>query len=273
MNQYTKVKFEEGCIILPNGRKFAAESTGCVIYKTRDYKAFSIVQKNRLINASHVNKLKSSIEKHNLLRANPITVNQWGEVIDGQHRLTAAEQLGEYIYFYIAYDVNQQAIHIINKLRKNWDSNSYLQSHIQGIPSGKAHSTAYTVVNQISKAYNCSVAIALSMLCIQTKGPNKDDFINGNLAIPNDETIKTANRVGQVMLAMDELKMARTISRSRSMVSAIVILVKHSSYEKNVFLKRLETNSARIQRAASVNDYLPMLVKVYNARNTKPLIF
>ena len=53
---------------------------------TRDYDKFKLLEENRTVSKSHVNKLKIAIgDNPNIMRAQPILVNEDMEVIDGQH--------------------------------------------------------------------------------------------------------------------------------------------------------------------------------------------
>jgi hypothetical protein len=70
-----------------------------VIKKTKDYDTFKNLAFNKDKQRSHLNALKNCIEKENLLHLHPILVNNKMEVIDGQHRLEVARELGLEVYF------------------------------------------------------------------------------------------------------------------------------------------------------------------------------
>ena len=59
---------------------------------------FKRVEGNRPINERYVTELKKEIERKNLLHVNPILVSDDYTVIDGQHRLAIAQDLGVPIY-------------------------------------------------------------------------------------------------------------------------------------------------------------------------------
>lgn len=92
---------------------------------TTDYSIFKEFSSNREVDRRHVNKLVVSIMKRNLLNVNPIVVDMQMRVIDGQHRLAAAEILGVDI-FYIEEDINRKDISLLNSNQKNWTAMDYI---------------------------------------------------------------------------------------------------------------------------------------------------
>jgi len=69
------------------------------ILLTTNYDMFKLSARNRPINREHLRQLKAAISKCNQLDVNPILINSEFEVINGQHRLTAAKELGLPIYY------------------------------------------------------------------------------------------------------------------------------------------------------------------------------
>src|SRR5688572_7627006 len=90
------------------------------IYTTKDYSKFKIIVANREINKEHVRKLARSIKKKNLLFVRPLIVNDRMELIDGQHRLAACEQIGETIFYIKAGGLTKDDIAVLNTAQKNW---------------------------------------------------------------------------------------------------------------------------------------------------------
>lgn len=80
--------------------------------RTSDYSLFKLLRGNRDLNKPHMNKMKEAIESDNRLNLHPIIVNKNFEVIDGQHRLQCAKELGVDIFYIRSEDVENK--HIIN---------------------------------------------------------------------------------------------------------------------------------------------------------------
>lgn len=93
---------------------------------TTNYAQFKEVSANREIDSRHVKKLAAAIKKKNLLRINPIIVNADLKVIDGQHRLAAAELLQVPIYYIEDDDLEFGDISKLNSNQKNWSMMDYI---------------------------------------------------------------------------------------------------------------------------------------------------
>lgn len=90
------------------------------IYVTKDYARFSLSPTNRDICAKHVTRLVRSISERNLLSFNPIIVDKDLCVIDGQHRLKAAEILQIPIYYRIISNASNDCARLMSSNSKTW---------------------------------------------------------------------------------------------------------------------------------------------------------
>jgi len=86
------------------------------IQSTTNYSIFTSITSNREVNEAHVKALMKSIQENNLLSINPIMVNTEFGVIDGQHRLEAAERLSERIYYIVSDKVSKADISVLNSV-------------------------------------------------------------------------------------------------------------------------------------------------------------
>lgn len=96
------------------------------IRNTKDYSIFKFIQGNRPIDRFHLKRLKKSIESNNKMSIHPIIVNEKYEIIDGQHRLEAAKQLGIDIYYIIASDIDDSHVIDCNVNQKQWEVDNYI---------------------------------------------------------------------------------------------------------------------------------------------------
>ena len=86
-----------------------------MIHTTKDYDKFKITKGNRTMDIAHKDKLKESMKIDDILSLRPILIRENGEVIDGQHRLTAAKELGLEIHYMIA-DGSDSSLDEYNKV-------------------------------------------------------------------------------------------------------------------------------------------------------------
>ncbi len=99
------------------------------IESTTEYGKFKSVKGNRDVSRLHMLTLKKMIEKDNMLAYNPIVVNKAFEVIDGQHRLEAAKELGEPIYYIVSPSADIDEVIAMNANSKVWGATDYLNSY------------------------------------------------------------------------------------------------------------------------------------------------
>jgi hypothetical protein len=96
------------------------------IYKTSDLSSFKSSDEQRPVNPYHLKRLTESIQKKNLLPDFPILIDQSGRVIDGQHRLAVAKNLGLEIYFKHATVTDFEDVGFANSNVKKWGMQDYL---------------------------------------------------------------------------------------------------------------------------------------------------
>lgn len=94
------------------------------IYKTTEYK-FDVVlnqlKGNRRLSKSHIRKLAESIgQDASSLPYSPIIVNEKNQIIDGQHRYAACEQLGLPVYYMVWKGSTIEDAQRLNANSKNW---------------------------------------------------------------------------------------------------------------------------------------------------------
>lgn len=98
------------------------------VQETYEYEQFSFITGNRDINLHNLNKIKSSLRKENRQQFRPILVNEKLEVIDGQHRLQAAKELGLPIFYEVQPDLRKSDIVLFQNQRR-WGIEDYLKYH------------------------------------------------------------------------------------------------------------------------------------------------
>ncbi len=68
------------------------------IHETTKYSLFKLLKGNRPIKKVNLANIIASMKMNNFLHLNPILVTSNMEVLDGQHRLKACEELGVKVY-------------------------------------------------------------------------------------------------------------------------------------------------------------------------------
>lgn len=100
------------------------------LLQTTDYGMFKYIPQNRKTMSEHVLKLAHSIKTKNLIKDFPILVNDKMEILDGQNRLQALQQLEYPVYYRIANDMVIDDISLVNTVSKKWSLDDYLHQYI-----------------------------------------------------------------------------------------------------------------------------------------------
>ncbi len=98
------------------------------IIETRDYYRFKRLEGNRDVKC--VKKIIDSINDVGYIM-NPIIVNEKMEVIDGQNRLRALEELNMPVHYYIVRGANIDTARALNLGRTNWKPMDYVLSYAE----------------------------------------------------------------------------------------------------------------------------------------------
>lgn len=96
------------------------------VYETNDYQIFKKLRGNRDLKS--VNKIVESINRVGYIPS-PICVNENMEVIDGQNRVVALEQLGLPVHYYIVEGAGLEEARQMNIGRKDWTPLDYVHSY------------------------------------------------------------------------------------------------------------------------------------------------
>lgn len=135
-----------------------------IIKISTNYKEFKIIDVNREINKAHLKKLTASIQNRNLLHLFPIIVNSKMQVIEGQHRLKAAEALSFALYYIVDDNVDAKDIAIINNNRKGWSGKDYIAFYAK---SGNVH---YKKLQKLMTEFPKLSILSTIRLCDDSKG-------------------------------------------------------------------------------------------------------
>lgn len=228
-----------------------------MIKKTNNYDLFIFRKDNRQkIDSAHVQRLVASIQSRNLLELRPITVNEKMEVIDGQHRLLAAKQLGTDIYYEI--EQNLEATDIIRmNISKQWGEADYINFYCQhGFEE-------YIKLRDFMVKNNLTLKVALR-LSIGNVKISRTEFrmglykFNGNIA------------TDEINLCWDTLNLIKKFNgycswtHSSKFWNALLKLIRHPAFEQEKWFSNAEKMIDNFGARPSEKNYVQMIAKIYN---------
>jgi hypothetical protein len=226
------------------------------IKSTKDYDIFKFINSNREVDHAHVQKIKDSIQQKDLLSVHPINVNAKMEVIDGQHRLQAAKELGVPIFYLVNEGISSHDISRLNSIKKNWCLEDYLNHYmVEGLPE-------YKKVGQFVRHYS---KIPLSG-AIQILGGNYAgllrDFRDGRFEVSDYEQ---ATKIGQELYAIKDIptQIGKHLFSS-AFLRVYLSAREHEKFEFAKFIKQIEKQPRSFVPCVNNKQYLEMFNEFYN---------
>lgn len=233
-----------------------------LMIKTKDYSIFKIIDCNRDIDESGVKSLSKSIMKKNLLKSNPIIVDSHMQVMDGQHRLRAAETLGVDIYYIIDDNFSISDISRINSTRKNWSSENYINFYMQqGFDE-------YIKLDEFLKEFKISLRCAIVFISgrdsFRLFPSIKDGSFNFKLFEESKKALKSYCKMQNILISINfKPKMILT---SLGFIKACKVFFESKLVDHDLFFTQLDRAVHLIHPCGNGREYLDILCDIYNFR-------
>lgn len=241
------------------------------VYKTNDLSIFKNIGGNRVPNLQHIKRLSQSISQYGM-KCNPILVNQDYEVIDGQHRLSAAKEVNSFIYFIIVNGYALNEVHTLNLNQKNWSKKDFMEGYANmGIESYKKLSI-FVEKNDDFTFNDCI------MMCSNTTSGSVSEASNcrKNLTgyVTKQEIFEEGTWKGKDFnLAQDYANKIRMIKpyysgyNRSAFVGTIIGLIQKDVFDYNEFMHKLRLQPTALVDCANREQYKTLIEDIYNWRS------
>ncbi len=230
-----------------------------IVLSTTDYGIFKLIKGNRPIVKYHVMHLISSISRNNLLPAYPIVINEKHEIIDGQHRLRAAQGLGLPIYYVQIPGLGLPEVQALNTYTKPWKGRDYLDSFCTiGL-------SKYIEFRDFIDGHELTIEQGLILLVGSAERGIYIPFREGRLTYTAEQMELARNKAD----LMDNL---RLYFIDRGFTSNYWPRAINTVFEKKLYtelLLKADMSKPRFERHHSRKDYLRMLENVLNYKQGK----
>lgn len=236
------------------------------IFETTDHDQFRMTICNRKISPFQVAKLKASIRKQNLLHLRPILVNNRMEVVDGQHRLVAAKQLGLPVFYQFDSGHSIETLELLNSANKTWASTDWLE-HWCG--RGVAD---YIRLREFCVEHRVNIAVAKvydgSFTRADDLAHNCEALKNGTFKFnPSEKDLKRLRCAIAVAETAPSAMEASRILKNQSFHIAVAEVLKYSDYDE--LTTAFEMNGFWRGKPATYEQFSRILVKTVNSTRKK----
>jgi len=219
------------------------------VHTTKDYSLFKSIEGNRNKNLLHINRLKKSMSENYLFTT--ITVNEFYEVIDGNHRFDAIQELGLSLNYIICPGYGLTEVHILNQNSKTWNADDYLNGYCNlGYKD-------YLQFADFKEKYKLGFNETMALL-------------TGSLNRYNEMFYKGEFKIKSMWYAVDLIEKILLIEpyykgiRRRSFVYTMMSLSKNNNFSFAEFLQKLKLQPTSLQDCTSVEAYKALIEDIYN---------
>ena len=240
------------------------------IQQTTDYGIFKKVPFNRQKDKNHVKELQKIILKENLLHLHPILINEKMEIIDGQHRLEAAEALGLPI-FYIQGELSYDHILNSNLFQRKLNLTDVIKFY-----AIKDVLPEYKKMIDLMEMLQISPKAFLGLLFGTSSKPVINFIKTGKFSFPDDTSL--VSRLISVYANFMEFVKLRHISplsmfKSAYFTTGFRILILSDNFNEKTFSIKLEKRWFDLKPQVSAKEWAKLLIEIYNWKNQSPLEF
>lgn len=238
------------------------------IYEEDDYSVFKSLDKNRDVLKNRLDKLIASISEKYLL--NPIMVNEYMQIIDGQGRYEALKILSKPIHYYVVPGADGDDCIRMNKYNTKWISLDYAKSY------AKAGNPNYQRLLKACQYVGVTIKRALRLSNHGTTD-NKDNrngmsiFERGLLAFSDEDAEKVkdicekADQIAKALLTTNRL--------NEAFYTAVKVMCEFDGYDHERMLKNCTLNRATYAQMSNLGNQLKEFERIYNYKSKKNKLF
>lgn len=241
------------------------------VYRTNDLSIFKSIDGNRVPNLQHIKRLSASVEKYGM-KCNPIIVNQRFEVIDGQHRLAAAREVGTFVYYIMINGYTLREVHTLNLNQKNWTKKDFMNGYADmGIES-------YVKLKKFAEKNDDFTFTECVSFCSNVSGASANTihnkFRNDGKQYNMQEVFEEGTWKGRDFnLAQEWANKIRMIKpyyngyNRNSFVGTMISLFSNKNFDFNEFMHKLRLQPTALLDCASRDQYKTLIEDIYNYRS------
>jgi hypothetical protein len=224
------------------------------VYQTSDYTKFKFRDDNRVINPNHVKNISKNMKSKGWLSGSYVVVNQEWEVIDGQHRVLAAQSVGVPISYTMEKGADFDTIRDLNRNQKNWS----IFDHIHGFVS-EGNKNYINLSKFIEDFPDLRPTECLMLLRNQSNSVSRTDFESGKFQIKD---LSKGYTWGGYLMSLKPF--FEGYNRSIFCRGLIKILSSKPEFKFDEFLHKIKLRPSSIHLCGDVDSYIIMIEEIYN---------
>jgi hypothetical protein len=228
------------------------------IQSTSDYGLFKPHGEQQPMQPAHVKRIITSMKRNGFITAKPIHAYRDGKflrIIDGHHRLRAAQTLGIPVYYVVGEKSEMHLIADENYAVRKWSGESFIHMY-----ASRGKQDYITLVSYVKRGI--PIVFATSLLAGESaQSGNQNESIRAGTF-----RVKTTEYADQVLHIMDALGSINPEARSRTFIAAISALLRLPEFSPSVLISKIEQNPRMLVKCANREQMLDLLEEIYNFR-------
>lgn len=239
------------------------------VLKTREYHKFSMLAGNRKVNPAHVRRLEKSMAVRYLI--SPIIINEFYQIIDGQHRFHVCKKLQLPVYYIIVTGYGLNEVQILNTNASNWKKVDYLNAYCD------LKYPEYLKFRQFMQQFPefgfqaCEMLLANKTI-VRTSEARKEYRTDGNVKgqvmfrtfADGDFVCVDYEYSCELAKNILMLKPYTTAFNRKAFIAAMVQLFKSEQYDHEEFLGKLAQQPTALVDCVNVSQYKSLIEEIYN---------
>lgn len=234
------------------------------LQKTNQYNLFKILSGNRPIDRGHVKKLQQSILKDNRLNLHPIIVNENYEVIDGQHRLECAKNLGLDIFYIKSDTISDEHLIDCNVNQKSFEVENYIEYF-----AVKEKKEDYIQLSRLMKQTKLKPKAILTLIIGNVTNNILDFLKTGKFKFPINDSYKNLLDFYCDFIAYANDKRLKPLSMftNHNFTRAFRWLYNTTGFTKETFFNKLDFKWFELKPQRASEEWYELLISIYNFKN------
>ncbi len=233
-----------------------------IIESTIEHGAFKTLEGNRKISENHVKNLMEFIKKRNLLKYNPILVNENYEIIDGQHRLEAAKALKIPVYYILGEGLSYKDAGVLNACSDDWEFKEYLDIYL------KNGHEEYIKLYNFKKVHNLNLKRFQYLMSKEQKQIFDEKFKVGTFVIIDDLN-EISDKIKKIDGIIEFLEKIVLIENKRFLYTdnfwrALYLFLIKKDIDPEKFKEKISVKYQSVTPMSGYKDYIKMFLDIYN---------
>jgi hypothetical protein len=255
-------------------KKNAEKIQNVALHLTKDYSIFKRLTGNRTVEEPHVKEIMGFMAENYIPSLARVIVNEFMELIDGQHTVEALRRLKKPVPYRIVPGLRLKDAIKMNTGVRIWTKKNFMNSHCE---MGNKY---YLRLKEFMSYYpDFTQGMCESLLTNTHVGANRNKqlrdatgklvrrarvFQDGGLTFTEDDVVQAYLNAGRIM---DFKKIGFLRYNSTVFINTMITVFKNPKYDHDLMMKKLNFQPTKLRPCTNTKDYLRVIEEIYNWKN------